>query len=197
MNPVKATLLVLASGIAMCCGWALSPAQSPAIPAHGKQPGLEASNPTDLGTPSHAAEADSRLAGPIPDCNSNGIPDDVDISAVEWAQLTASDAVQSEAFGIAVAISGDVAVIGASGADGAEVNTGSAYVYRYDGSAWVEEAKLTASDAWAAEWFGVSVSVSGDTVVVGAYADNCATGLQNCGSAYVYRFDGSNWVEEA
>jgi len=42
-------------------------------------------------------------------------------------------------------------------------------VYRYDGSGWVEEAKLTASDGASGDRFGHSVSVSGDLAVIGAY----------------------------
>ena len=74
-------------------------------------------------------------------------------------------------------------------------DSGSAYVYRFDGTKWVEEAKLLASDGAACDYFGVSVSVSGDVAVVGADGDD-DNGHQS-GSAYVYRFDGTNWVEEA
>ncbi len=44
------------------------------------------------------------------------------------------------------------------------------------GGAWVEQAKLLASDGAAGDRFGVSVSVSGDTLVVGAAQDDTAGG---------------------
>ncbi len=114
----------------------------------------------------------------------------------EDAKLTASDAAQREAFGSSVSVSGNVAVVGAFGDDCAAGDyCGSAYVYRFDGSAWVKEQKLTIADGAAFDHFGWSVSVNGDVAVVGAEGDDCAAG-DYCGSAYVYRFDGNAWVEE-
>ncbi|MCH8153323.1 MAG: hypothetical protein IH830_13235 [Planctomycetes bacterium] len=114
---------------------------------------------------------------------------------VEEAKLTASDAAANDLFGISVSISGDVAVIGALYDSDDGFHSGSAYVYRFDGAIWVEEAKLTASDAAEGDLFGRSVSISGDVAVIGAFLDDDA-GLDS-GSAYVYRFDGRDWVEEA
>ena len=65
------------------------------------------------------------------------------------------------------------------------IGSGSAYVFRYDGSDWVEEAKLTASDGAAYDYFGDSVAVSGDTAVVGAYGDD--DNGSDSGSAYVFQ----------
>jgi len=114
---------------------------------------------------------------------------------LEIAKLTAFDAAEGDHLGNSVSVSGDTLVVGAYSDDGIGANSGSANVYRYDGSSWVEEAKLTASDAAANDEFGYSVSVSGDTIVVGAHG-NDTDGL-SLGSAYVFRFDGSVWVEEA
>ncbi|MCH8253638.1 MAG: FG-GAP repeat protein, partial [Planctomycetes bacterium] len=113
---------------------------------------------------------------------------------VEEQKLTASDATQGDGFGRGVSVSGDVAVVGAYLDDDAGGNSGSAYVYRFDGSAWIEEQKLTASDGAASDLFGISVSVSGDVAVIGAVFDDDAGSWS--GSAYVYRFNGSAWVEE-
>ncbi len=111
---------------------------------------------------------------------------------IEEALLTASDAQVGDFFGVSVSISGDVALIGATWADDAGLNSGAAYVLRYDGTHWIEEAKLTASDAAASDNFGdpVAVSATGDVVVVGA------TGAGG-GAAYVYRNNGIRWIEEA
>jgi len=116
-------------------------------------------------------------------------------SWVEEAKLTASDAAGLDYFGRSVAISGNVIVIGAPQDDDAGPESGSAYVFRYNGSGWVEEAKLTAFDGWTGDYFGYSVSVSADTAVIGAYQDN--EGASDAGSAYVFRYNGSSWVKEA
>gem|GEM_PF-3891769 len=63
---------------------------------------------------------------------------------------------------------GDRAVIGALRDRDVAVNSGAAYVFVRSGMGWVEEAKLKAIDAQRDDRFGVSVSISGDTAVVGA-----------------------------
>ena len=116
---------------------------------------------------------------------------------LEEAKLPATDDGSGtlERFGWSVAISGDTAVVGAPGDSDAGPDSGSAYVFKFDGSEWVQEAKLTASDAAASDEFGYSVAVSGDTVVVGAHKD--ADAGTNSGSAYVFGFDGKLWGEKA
>jgi hypothetical protein len=110
---------------------------------------------------------------------------------VEQAKLTASDAEEFDEFGWSVAISGTTAWVGARSDDiGGLQDAGSAYVFRWDGSQWVEEAKLTASDGDVVDWFGWSVAISGNTALVGAYGDGV-------GSAFVYRWDGTQWIEQA
>ncbi len=113
-------------------------------------------------------------------------------------ELTAAEPGAYDQFGTSVAISGDVALIGASTNDEFGMGAGAAHVYRFDGSVWVEEVKLTASDAASGESFGRSVSLDGDVALVGAWnADNSgALNDDGPGAAYVYRYDSSEWVEE-
>ena len=59
-----------------------------------------------------------------------------------------------------------------------------------------EDAKLTASDAAANDWFGFSVALSGDTAVVGVFSDN-HLGANAAGSAYVFQRSGTSWSEQA
>jgi hypothetical protein len=117
--------------------------------------------------------------------------------ATETAKLTASDHAASDNFGWSVAISGHTIVVGAILDDsGANVDQGSAYVFVKPASGWAsgtETAKLTASDGAAGDTFGVSVAVSGNTVVVGAYVDDIGINL-NQGSAYVYVKPASGWA---
>ena len=109
--------------------------------------------------------------------------------------LLASDGASYDHFGNSVAVDGDTAIVGAYSDDDNGNNSGSAYVFGFDGSNWIEQEKLLASDGAAGDNFGISVAVDGDTAVVGAYHDD-ANG-NNSGSAYVFVFDGSSWIEEA
>jgi hypothetical protein len=117
----------------------------------------------------------------------------------EVKKLTASDAAEGDHFGVSVAISGDTVVVGADGNDDAGTSSGSAYIFsrNRDGvDNWGEVKKLTASDAAEGDHFGVSVAISGDTVVVGAHGNDDAG--TNSGSAYIFsRNSGGadNWGE--
>lgn len=98
--------------------------------------------------------------------------------ADNWGQskkLIASDYRVSDWFGASVAISGDTVIVGALNGDGNGANTGSAYIYERDypsPGAWGQRKEIFASDGMLNEKFGISVSISGDTVVVGAdFAD--------------------------
>ncbi|MDH3268698.1 MAG: T9SS type A sorting domain-containing protein, partial [Ignavibacteria bacterium] len=70
-------------------------------------------------------------------------------------------------------------------------NSGSAYIFRRDGTNWIEEQKLTASDGAEDDDFGGSVSISGDYAIVGAEWDDGGQG-----SAYIFRRNGTSWIEE-
>ncbi|RME37400.1 MAG: hypothetical protein D6788_09540 [Planctomycetota bacterium] len=117
-----------------------------------------------------------------------------------WAEeqkLTASDAAANDQFGTSVSAGADMVLVGApnEGNSGGSDGVGAAYVFAYDGVTWSETQKLTASDAPTSAKFGTSVDLDGNVAVVGAPSTPCAAG-SNCGSAYVYRFDGVSWVEE-
>jgi hypothetical protein len=97
-------------------------------------------------------------------------------------------------FGYAVAISGDVVVVGAHREDDAGSASGSVYVFRFDGSAWNQEAKLLAGDARGGDKFGSSVAIDGDTIVVGAIKGG--EGDSTSGSIYVFEYNNSVWEQE-
>ena len=115
---------------------------------------------------------------------------------MEEAKLLAPDGQAGDQFGTAVAISGDIAVIGAPRADlegedeDKSKDCGAVYVFRYNGLNWTEESKLTAGDGKKDDLFGTSVSISGDYVAVGA------RGADGSGAMYVFKFDGSDWTLE-
>lgn len=118
-------------------------------------------------------------------------------NGTSWAQeqiLQASDEVDFAYFGSSVAVSGNVAVVGAYRHSSGGSLRGQAYVFRYNGSIWVEEQILQASDEANNAWFGISVTLDSNVAVVGAYRH--PSGGTNRGQAYVFRHDGSNWIEE-
>lgn len=95
----------------------------------------------------------------------------------------------NDTFGISVALSGDTMVVGANESNGLK---GSAYVYVKDATGtWVMEQQITGSDSASGDYFGSSVTIDGETIVVGAYGNNSVKG-----AAYIFKKDTSgDWVE--
>ena len=134
-------------------------------------------------------------------------PNKVDKAALT-AKLTAYSREDNDRFGRSVAIDGKTIVVGAYqtdhiDSDGEPVNdSGSAYVFIKPDTGWAnspgtETAKLTASDRADNDQFGRSVSMDGDTVVVGAHLDNTGEGTDVAGSAYVFTKPSAGWVDSS
>ena len=141
----------------------------------------------------------------------------------QQAYLKASNTEASDFFGSSVAVSSDTVVVGAEGEDSnatgvngnqldnSELLSGAAYVFVRPpgGTTWSQQAYLKASNTGAGDRFGISVAVSGDTVVVGAYSeDSNATGVNgnqldnsalSSGAAYVFVRPpgGTTWSQQA
>jgi WD40 repeat protein len=107
-------------------------------------------------------------------------------------KLTADDTKAGDQFGISVAISGNTAVVGASMNDEGGADAGAAYLF--DVTTGDQLFKLTADDAAVGDRFGVSVAISGNTAIVGAYWDDDA-GL-NSGSAYFFDVTTGNQIDK-
>lgn len=105
-------------------------------------------------------------------------------SWTEQAKLTARDGAPLDHFGRSVALDGATVSIGATGGDDNGDQSGSAYLFTGTGGSWKEQAKLLASDGADLEWFGSTVALDADTVIVGASLD-WVQGVRH-GSAYVY-----------
>ncbi len=106
------------------------------------------------------------------------------------------DAQAGDGFGLDVALSGGILVVGAPYEDGGtgdpRSDAGAAYVFYQNQSgpdAWGQVAALRASDAQVWDDFGRSVSIDGDTIVVGACSENGGPGdpLSASGAAYVFQ----------
>ena len=118
-------------------------------------------------------------------------------SNTSWSspeQIVASDAAASDQFGNSVAIDGDYAIVGAYGDDDGGSSSGSAYIFKRDGTDWNQETKIVASDAASSDNFGNSVAIDGDYAIVGAYGDD--DGGSSSGSAYIFKRDGTDWNQE-
>jgi hypothetical protein len=146
------------------------------------------------------------------------------------AYIKAPNNIAGIRFGASVAVSNDTIVVGANAEDSNQTtitngttassdtsapNSGAAYVFRRTGSTWSGEAYLKAPNAEGdlnGDWFGISVAIDGDTIVVGAYKeDSLQTTItngtlsqgsdvgssNNTGAAYVYRRNGTIWTNEA
>ncbi len=104
----------------------------------------------------------------------------------EQQKLTAIDGAAGDVFGNSVAMHQDTMVIGASGDDGVGgPRQGSAYIFMRQGGFWTEQQKLTASDGAAGDFFGNSVAVEGDYLVVGSIGDDLTGGFDQ-GSVYAF-----------
>ena len=105
------------------------------------------------------------------------------------AYLSASDGVDGDEFGVAVALQGDLAVVGAPMRDSNGITRGgSAYIFRRNGAVWSEETILEPPNPNFAEEFGMSVAIDGDRVIIGTD--------QATNAAYVFIHSQGNWSLE-
>jgi len=117
----------------------------------------------------------------------------------EWVvQAKLSAKLGQQLFGATLAVDGDTVIVGAFAEDlpGAKYSAGAVYVFRRSGPQWIEEARLTASDAARNDEFGRSIAIEGDTLLIGSFNRGFVE-EPNAGAVYVYRRTGSMWAETA
>ena len=112
---------------------------------------------------------------------------------IEQQKLIPSD---PGTFGTSVSLQGDLVLIGAPADQGNGLNAGAAYIFRFDPNTqlWVQEQALLPADATEQAAFGWSVSLDGDTALVGAYSAH--GNVFGSGAAYVFTYDGKQWTEQ-
>jgi uncharacterized repeat protein (TIGR01451 family) len=144
-------------------------------------------------------------------------------SGTTWTQqayLKASNTNSNYRLGISVAISGETIVVGSdgeqslsTGVNGSQTNSfaayaGAAYVFVRSGTTWAQQAYLKASNTEEYDYFGQSVSISGETIVVGAAeedsnamgvnsGDQTDNSVNGAGAAYVFVRSGTTWTQQA
>jgi FG-GAP repeat len=116
-------------------------------------------------------------------------------SWVQQAILTAIDGSANDHFGYSVSINGNYAIVGARDKNVGINNTqGKAYIYNFNGTSWAVQNILTASDGAADDYFGISVSISGNNAIVGAYNKKVGANFGQ-GKAYIFSLTGGSWLQ--
>jgi len=113
----------------------------------------------------------------------------------QQAKLVGSDTLPGDTFGIDVALDDDTAIVGAVNDCEQGDYSGSAFVFTRTGSTWVQEAKLLQSNGTKYDWFGNSVSLEGDTALIGAPNEEEGN-IDARGAAYVFTRTGTTWTEK-
>lgn len=139
------------------------------------------------------------------------------LDIAQEAYIKASNTGASDIFGHAVAVSGNTVVVGApledSGTTGINsipdengMNAGAAYVFVNNGGTWTQQAYLKGGNTGAGDRFGISVSISGDTIVIGAAGEDSSTSGVNstpdesasdAGAVYVFTRAAGVWSQQA
>ena len=109
--------------------------------------------------------------------------------------ISPSDGYKYDYLGFATSIWNNIALIGAYKHDHYQKDSGAAYIYQFDGTAWQALQKIYASDGARKGYFGSAVSIFDSQIVVGAYNDD--TLGKTAGAAYIFEFIDNKWVETA
>jgi len=175
--------------------------------------------PSESLSPSIESTTDPLLPAGLTSSEWHGIQNQIMSNLSQQSYLKSSNTDAGDNFSFSVAISGDTLVVGApeedsaaEGVDGdqtdnSKIYSGAAYVFVRSGSTWSQQAYLKASNTDTADYFGYSVAISGDTLVVGAPdEDSAATGVDgnesdnsahSSGAAYVFVRNGTTWSQHA
>jgi len=114
----------------------------------------------------------------------------------EEQKLLADDVAAGDHLGDAVALDGDVAVVGSPSNDNdGGLSAGAAYIFEWNGTSWDQTEKLTAGDPGIGDHFGESVAIGGDRILAGA--SNSDDDGESAGSAYIFRRGATGTAVEA
>jgi hypothetical protein len=140
----------------------------------------------------------SDSAGPPPAVHREGdIVSAASLSLPQKAKITGSDPANDGLFGTTVALDGDTALAGDPFArNGTVASAGATSVFVRSGAAWIQQARLAASDPTFAAEFGYSIAISGDRAIVGA-PQAAGPSASTEGAAYIFTRTGTTWTFDA
>ena len=148
-----------------------------------------------------AIDGDTALIGAVSDDNNHGQGAGSAYiftrSAGLWTEqqrIQASDGALNDGFGYSVSLIGDTAVISSVGDDNGGAQAGSVYVFIRNAGGWIQQQRIQATDAKAGANFGHSTSLSGDTILIGAWQDNAGPSV--AGAAYVFIKSNGVWIQQ-
>jgi hypothetical protein len=111
----------------------------------------------------------------------------------EKRRLLSSDGGANHEFGSSVAIQGLYAAVGTPGHSGNGLYSGAVYIFKKEGTQWIEKQKLTPSDATEHMNFGSDLAFYENFLIIGAHGNMYE---QVMGGAYIFTFDGTWWQED-
>lgn len=116
-----------------------------------------------------------------------------------WAQqqkLIGSSTDNHDVFGTSVSMSGDYAVVGCPGYS-YNGNRGAAFMFKRNGNTWSQQQRIQVSPATYYNWFGQSVALNGDRLIVGApQEDEVWNQDLSIGAAYIFVRNGNTWTQQ-
>ena len=115
-------------------------------------------------------------------------------SVAEETKVVAAEAKRGDEFGFAVAIDGNYAIVGNWRSADKGRRSGSALIYFFNGTTWIQQQRLVASDGETVDGMGRSVDIKGNLAIAGARGDD--DGGSAAGAAYIFVRDGDKWKEE-
>lgn len=133
-----------------------------------------------------AIDGNTIIVGSIGNAVTPGVAYVFGLSGGIWSQvatLSGNPSVGDDSFGLAVAVSGDTAVVGAYN---------KAYAFARSGGTWSQAVPLVPNDIAPGDGLGAAVALDGDTAVVGAWLQNGRRG-----GAYVFSHTGTTWNQTA
>lgn len=136
---------------------------------------------------------------PIGSVTSAGLAGTTSEIVNETAVLRPDQGADGDAFGFAVDVEGDIAIVGAAEDSEQHTQSGAVYIFERDASgAWIEMARLFADDPGPCEHFGSSVALDGNTLVIGQRGVACTEeDVPTPSSVYVFTRNASGWVQSA
>ncbi len=114
---------------------------------------------------------------------------------IEQTKIQANDGQTNDEFGFSVAIEEDYILVGAPSQNFVGSNSGAVYVFKKDGTNWIQHQKIQSQDLQTGDAFGYSIDISGERAVIGAYKED--TGRTDAGAAYIFKRNGTVWTQES